>query len=86
MSNIPGKTRAELDKDCEELRKQVEADLRIWAKSPSRRRGPDRAECVLIGLAVGCLLMFLINGCHVKLNIKSQPTKESSYSLPPLYP
>jgi hypothetical protein len=71
---IPGKTRAELDRELKEIRRQVDEDLKIWSKPPHRIKGPDKAECVLIGLALGCLLMFLINGgCHMKLNIKSTP-------------
>jgi hypothetical protein len=33
---IPGKTKAELDKDCEELRKEVDEAMKAWSTWPHK--------------------------------------------------
>lgn len=63
-SEIPGKTRRQLEKELEVLRSQVASDLKVLGRPVPR--GPALIEFIIFGLAVLCIIMLLSGGCNVQ--------------------
>lgn len=78
--SIPGKTRAQLEEDSAELRRQVDRDLKIL-HGYQRRNGKlgnklDRSDFLILGLLAGIILMLALDGgCRARfgLRINSKP-------------
>lgn len=60
MNNYPGKSRAELDKDYEELKRKVEEDMKVWSRPPNRRPKMDATDGFALGFLLGAFLIYVI--------------------------
>jgi hypothetical protein len=54
MTQLPGKSRAELDKDYEELMRKVEEDIKVW-NHPPRWAKADFSDGVALGFIICAL-------------------------------
>jgi len=63
-SEIPGKTRRQLEKELDQLRQQVASDLKMLGLPAPK--GPALIEFIIFGLAILCIIMLLAGGCNVQ--------------------
>ena len=69
-SEIPGKTRSQLEKELVDLRRQVASDLKVLGRPVPK--GLALIEFIIFGLAILCIIMLLSGGCGIGINIQSK--------------
>lgn len=58
----PGKTRAQLDRDYEELQAKVADDMRVLGAYQKRNQKMGRADWFVLGFLIGAAVMTIIIG------------------------